>query len=170
MKLALLRNGSLILPPLPKWPKWQGPTTTLLPVAQAITRYSPACTFTGPKDRTFVTVPLASLKEIIAWTLRLQNQLGGFIAESRDCDDFADAFDCAVSWMVAKAGLTAAPVVGCLSVVQHEAWAGVPAGGGHALNCVMTEQGLFIVEPQTGQTCPLETYPNRAAIFAADGF
>ena len=170
MKFAILRNGSIILPPLPKWPAEGRAFVFIHEAHAAITKHSPNCVFSGQKDMRFIVVPHSALKEVIAWTLRLQNQLGGFISESRDCDDFADAFDCAVSWMAAKARISAAPLVGNISVRQVQSFAGVPQGGGHALNCVMTDQGLYIVEPQNGQACHIDEYPNRASIFAADGF
>lgn len=169
MKLALLQSGSIVLPPLPVWPAGRA-FCSLEFVAQAIRRHSPGCTIAQPKDASFIIVPLALLREAIAWSLRLQRQLGGFTAESRDCDDFADAFDCAVSWMCSRAGITAAPVVGCISVEQRHPWAGAPAGGAHAINLVLTDAGLWIVEPQNGEACPIELYPNRASIYAANGF
>lgn len=169
MRFALLPSGSIILPPLPAWRGPRVPAGFDL-VRSALLRQSPHCAITGAKDLAFVPVGLTDLKAAIAWSLRLQAQIGGFKPEGRDCDDFADAFDLAVSWMVRAAGIEAAPFVGCISVLQATEWAGVPAGGGHALNCVLTDAGLWIVEPQNGQACPVESYVNRTHIFAADGF
>jgi hypothetical protein len=169
MPFGFYSSGTIILPPLPAW---TGPRTTvsLAETFAVIARHSPQCRMTGQKDSLFVPVAVADLRAIIAWSLRLQEKIGGFKPEARDCDDFADAFDLAVSWMVRRAVIEAAPIVGCISVTAAHAWANIPAGGGHALNIVGTDQGLWVVEPQNGQACPLEFYPNRASIFAADGF
>lgn len=102
--------------------------------------------------------------------MKLQAAIGGFKPEGRDCDDFADAFDLAASWQVRSCNIEAAPVVGCIYVTQSYAWANVPAGGRHALNCVLTDEGLYIVEPQNGQCCPIQDYPNRASIDSVNGF
>ena len=169
MPFGFYSRDTIILPPLPVW---TGPrvTVSLAETFAVIARHSPQCRITGPKDSLFVPVSVADLKSIIAWSLKLQAQIGGFKPEARDCDDFADAFDLAVSWMVRRAVIEAAPIVGCISVTAAHAWANIPAGGGHALNLVGTDQGPWVVEPQNGQACPLEIYPNRASIFAADGF
>lgn len=169
MPFGFYSSGTIILPPLPVW------TGPRVPVSLggslvSLLRHSPACKITGPKDSLFVPVAVADLRAIIAWSLRLQEQIGGFKPEARDCDDFADAFDLAVSWMVRRALIEAAPIVGCISVISLHSWANIPAGGSHALNLVGTDQGPWVVEPQNGLACPLETYPNRAHIFAADGF
>ena len=169
MKIAFLRAGTIVLPPLPKWP---GGRTycTMNHVEQAIRQFSPLCRIEPAKDSTFILVPFDFLPTAIAWTLSLQRQMGGFKKESRDCDDFADAFDLAISWMCSNAGIEAAPAVGCISVIQAEAWANVSAGGSHAPNVIMTERGAVVAEPQNGQFCSMQDYPNRTRLFIADSF
>lgn len=169
MPFAWLQSGSIILPPLPQW---TGPRALSLfdVIRPPLVRHSPFLTIVPPKDRHYIPVAVADLKAIIAWSLKLQAAIGGFKPEGRDCDDFADVFDLAVSWMVRAAGIEAAPLVGCISVIAAHDWATVKAGGAHALNCVLTDGGLWIVEPQNGTACPVELYPNRAHILAADGF
>lgn len=166
----IVSGDTLVLPPLPKWPLGHADFQMLYATLEALRRHSPQINVSAAKDARFIKVPASILPAAIAWTLALQRQLGGFRPESRDCDDFADVFDLAISWMAARACLDAAPLVGSISVECRYSYAGIPAVGAHALNVVDTNLGLFVVEPQNGTHCPLESYPNRAFMFAADGF
>lgn len=169
MPFAWLQSGSIILPPLPAW-RGGLAFAGFADVVAGLQRHSPACRVDPAADHSFLRVPGEMLAPAIAWSLRLQAAMGGFKPESRDCDDFADAFDLAVSWMAAVAGLEAAPAVGCIVVDQRREWATVRAGGRHSLNAVLTDAGVVIVEPQNGISCPVELYPNRTDIALASGF
>jgi hypothetical protein len=169
MPFAWLQSGSIILPPLPRW---QGPmrNASIGDTVLSLLRFSPGCKLSEFVDARYCVVPLAGLPELIKWARKLQFEIGGFKPDARDCDDFADAFDLAASWQARSCNVEAAPVVGCIVVRQVNAWADVPAGGRHALNCVETDDGTYIVEPQNGLYCPIALYPNRAHIESADGF
>jgi hypothetical protein len=51
--------------------------------------------------------------------------------------------------------------VGWATVFNRNSFAGVPAGGAHAIVIAGTSEGLFVVEPQTGAMVALRDYPNR---------
>ena len=51
--------------------------------------------------------------------------------------------------------------VGWATVFNQNSFAGVPAGGAHAIVIAGTSEGLFVVEPQTGTIVALRDYPNR---------
>lgn len=69
-----------------------------------------------------------------------------------DCDDFADVFP---AW--------AKMFWNCNAV--WEVWGDTPQGG-HAWNAVMTEEGMYEVEPQNGECWVFGTNPEYKAIIA----
>lgn len=171
MKFAILKSGSIVLGPLPRWTKDAPVFVTLADVHNELRRHSPAVRMSVPVDSYFVAVPEPLLEPLVAWTLREAAAFGlSYTPESYDCDDFACDFDRTASKSAALAGIKAAPAVGFLSVRQQHEFARVPAGGFHALAVVMTDRGVRVVETQNGFTCPLETYPNRSNIVSADAF
>ena len=86
--------------------------------------------------------------------------LGG-AGETADCDNYAMLYKSLMSVAAYKAGESVEPAVLLVLVEQRESFGGVPAGGAHLCVLVMTDQGWFVVEPQTGQFDKLENYPNQ---------
>lgn len=171
MRLAFLPSGSIILSRLPAWPAGSRVAVALDDVTRELARHSPGVRMEGRVDGSFVSVPTGILEAAVQWTLRSVAAYGlKFTPESYDCDDFACELDRTVSRIAALAGINSAPAIGCISVLQKFDFAGVQAGGAHALNVVHTDSGLWVVEPQNGRCIPLPSYPNRATIFAAYGF
>ncbi len=88
--------------------------------------------------------------------------------EGYDCDDYTFLFRAKLVLSNVLAGGARAGAVPCgrLIVDQNRAFAGVPgsARARHALVLVRTEQGWFVVEPQTCAMTPLAAYPNLATI------
>jgi len=85
----------------------------------------------------------------------------GDAGEPFDCDNYAMMYKSLMSAAAYKAGEKTEPAVLLLLVEQRNAFGGVPAGGAHLCIMVMTNQGWFVVEPQTGKFDKLENYPNQ---------
>lgn len=120
-------------------------------------------------DRTYQAINHTDAVRMIRWmqdfyfntpTLR-------YYPESYDCDNFARTF-------VVLGDLAGIPdhdwqgqlMFFRIYVSQQVSWAGVPAGGGHALVIFRSDRGWFAYEPQNGTTIELARYPNRRHVFA----
>ena len=173
MRLAILPSGSIILPPLPVWPAGDRfrVMAGLAEFQSTLRRHSPAIRFGTAKDASYLLVPTSVLGAALAWTLRaLAAQGVSYSGEAFDCEDFVNELDSTLRKMAARAGIRAAPLTCCLSVLQQNDWAGVPGGGAHALAAVHTDSGVWIAESQNGRTTPVETFPNRSTMLLADNF
>ena len=61
-----------------------------------------------------------------------------------------------------KAGESNASLcVGWADVHNDKEFGGVSPGNGHAIVIADTTEGLFVIEPQTGDIVTLDKYPNR---------
>lgn len=85
--------------------------------------------------------------------------------ESFDCDKFALGFSFACNLAAMRAGVKAQPLCARIGVVQLRDFAGLQRGGNHGLNALLTDRGLYILEPQTLTLVPFAEYPNRETIF-----
>lgn len=171
MPFGFYSKGTIIIPPMPKWP--EGPTqrVTVADLQIAVQRHSPACRLGTQKDAEFIAVPAGILQPAILWTLRsLQAQGIVYTPESWDCENFVNEADQTLRKMAALAGLKASPLTCCISAVLTAEWANAKPGGAHALMGTMTDRGLWISESQNGQTCAIELYPNRSTLTLADNF
>lgn len=81
--------------------------------------------------------------------------------ENLDCDNYAMLYKSMASVSAYKSKSENEPCVALLVVRQVNAFGGVPTGGLHMVNLVMTSQGWFVIEPQTGEFVKLEEYPNQ---------
>lgn len=176
MPLFRIVSGStLCLPPLPALGAVGLRTVAFADIAASLRRHSPACLVSVPKDSHFISVPTGLLQPALAWTFARLDALGlRYAPEVFDCDDFAAELERTLVYIFARAGQPGAPATGTLTVRQQASFggvAGVPIGT-HALNCVQTDTGLWVLEPQARQltAAPIEHYPNRTGIIAADGF
>ena len=79
-----------------------------------------------------------------------------------DCDDYAFTFKAMVSCYGKMLGDNY--LCGVLTVKQEKEFGGVPAGGYHALNVILIDGVLNVLEPQTYEYTPLAEYPNRGNI------
>ncbi len=123
-------------------------------------------------DATYTRVNAKFADAAIAWTQRIVRLHGrGFVwtAESLDCDKWAKAFSLVFEISAARAGVKAQPLVARIYVNQVHAFGGVPAmpagANGHALIAIATDEGILVVEPQSGIKTPLTQYPNRDHIW-----
>lgn len=116
-------------------------------------------------DRAYFSVEDSDISHLARWAAEVERSLGdqGFLyrPESGDCDDRADFIFALrrffprddATWFVVK-----------ISVLQERAALGVPAGGGHQLLAVRGSSQWWVIEPATGDYCPLREYPNRHRI------
>lgn len=164
---------------LPRLPAWRAPANPA-PVAwsevtAAVRRLAPNAQL-ATSDAAFTRVNRQFAAEVIAWTRALvdvEEHTPGdglhYTPESFDCDKFAKAFTLAVELAAGRAGVKAQPLAARIYVRQEAPFGGVPAArppaDGHALVALATDEGVLIVEPQTGECVPLEQYPNRATIW-----
>lgn len=154
---------------LPRVPQWRAPsdprTYTAAEVVQQCGGILPGVTV-DTSDVTFTAVNHLWLTEAAEWSWQFSKGIGlVYTAESFDCDKFAAGFALAANVAAARAGVRAQPLLARIYVRQLASFGGVPAGGGHALNVVLTDRGLYVIEPQSRVIVPLAEYPNRAAIF-----
>ena len=171
MRFAILPSGTLVLPPLPVWPKGALPALQFDSGVAMLRRHSPSMGVRPPKDTIFLTIPASVVKPAVDWTLILLRECGvKYTDQSFDCENFCYELYQTLCKMAAVAGLKAAPCVGEIDVAAYNDWAGVKAGGLHALCVLFTDLGPIVVESQNGQNIPLEAYPNRTSITWADGF
>lgn len=165
-------GATITLPMLPPWREPSDPSRVSgAEVFDGVVRLAPLATL-QTSDNTFTRLNAAYASELIAWTRSFvwaeqSTQRAGlsYTPESFDCDKFAKAFTLAAEVAAARAKIHAQPLAFRIYVHQLAAFGGVPAGGNHALVALVTDAGVLIVEPQTGQTAPLESYPNRAEIY-----
>ena len=79
-----------------------------------------------------------------------------------DCDDYAFTFKAMVSYHSLMMGKNFQ--CGVITVRQVRAFGGTSAGGYHALNIILVDGELWVLEPQTYKVTPLYKYPNRGNI------
>jgi len=104
---------------------------------------------------------------MLDWTWHFSHATGiAYTAESFDCDKFAKAASLAAEIAAARAGVKAQPLIARVYVMQKLPFGGVPAtDGAHAVNAVLTETGIWIIEPQTRRKTELKNYPNKNHIY-----
>jgi hypothetical protein len=85
----------------------------------------------------------------------------GDAGETFDCDNYAMMYKSLMSAAAYKAGEKTEPAAILLLVEQRNAFGGIPSGSLHLCVLIMTNQGWFVVEPQTGKFDKLENYPNQ---------
>ena len=85
--------------------------------------------------------------------------------ENLDCDNFAMLYKSLMGISAYKSAYSAEPSVAVVVVRQVNEYGGIPASEGfHMVNLVMTNNGWFIFEPQSGKYILLENYPNQEYI------
>ena len=85
--------------------------------------------------------------------------------ENLDCDNFAMLYKSLMGISGYKSPNKSEPSVAVVVVRQVNEYGGIPASSGlHMVNLVMTNNGWFILEPQTGKFILLENYPNQEFI------
>lgn len=83
---------------------------------------------------------------------------------SNDCDNHAKLFVAVFTYVFRHS--KAEPIIFVVLVKQEYKWAGIRAGGHHALVAVFTTEGFRVVEPNSaGISCLLKDYPNKDYIY-----
>ena len=85
--------------------------------------------------------------------------------ENLDCDNFAMLYKSLMGVSGYKSDNKEEPSVAVVVVRQINKYGGIPSSSGfHMVNLVMTNNGWFIFEPQSGKFILLEEYPNQEFI------
>ncbi len=164
---ALARDALITLPSPPPWdPKKTAGTWTI----EDITAEFGKITDTPPRIN-FIRTPLlrpehTQLVEFKNWFRKLEKPLKlRFVDQLWDCDNYASCFVAFADLLALRAGETRGSLcIGWASVFYRFKFAGIRAGGAHAVVILGTSQGLFIVEPQDGTMVALRDFPNRHTI------
>lgn len=166
MPFAFLRKGEYVESPLPPWIGGAA-LASADDFRSAVIRHAPLCVFPLAKnDAEYCSVPVAVLEAAIRRTLATLTKQGiKYTANSWDCEDFVNELHQTIRKIAALAGILRAPITCQIRVLLHHEFATVKPGGAHAMACVQTESGPFVVESQNGIKCPIEAYPNRTSIY-----
>jgi hypothetical protein len=164
---AITREAMIALPAPPPWDTKQ---TALVWTIDDIKAEFARVTDTPPRVN-YVRSKLlrpehAQLVEFKSWFRKLEKPLKiRFVDQLWDCDNYANCFVAFADLLSLRAGETRGSVcIGWASVFYRFKFAGIRAGGAHAVVVVGTSQGLFILEPQDGTMVALRDFPNRHTI------
>jgi hypothetical protein len=123
-------------------------------------------------DGTYITITKKSLSNFSGWFANAFSPIIGANGEATDCDNIAFLYRYTLSATTIKNKGDAEILCGVLMVKQMHDFGNVMAGPDdkppvlHALNIIKTsDTGWYVVEPQTGTSCPLANYPNKSYIF-----
>lgn len=161
---AAAREAAIRLPPPPVWSEADGAavwTADDLRAAFARVTDTPP-TINHIRDR-FLLPQADWIRRYKTWFARLERPLRlRFEAERWDCDDYANCFVTFADLLALRAREARGPLaVGWATVFNRHPFAGIEAGGAHAVVVVATAEGVFVIEPQDGTMIALEKYPNR---------
>lgn len=85
-------------------------------------------------------------------------------ADVWDCENYSSFLNSLATIRIWRAGYyDTRGAIGWMRVDAKYEWAGLPPVM-HALMFAVTEEGLFVIEPQNGHYAKLETYPNKEFI------
>jgi hypothetical protein len=164
---ALAREAMITLPPPPVLDTSHGSAMWSIEDVKAelakITDTPPRVNFLRSK---LLLPDHAQLVDYKAWFHRLEKPLKlHFVEQLWDCDNYASCFVAFADLLALKSGETRGSLcVGWASVFYRFKFAGIKAGGAHAVVIVGTSKGFFIVEPQDGTMIALREFPNRNTI------
>lgn len=108
-------------------------------------------------DRAYVAISYSDLEAYTNWFTN-KTSFRHYEAEKRDCEDFANLYKSIMPFLCkdpAPAGLAVAVIA-------------VRLPEPHALNAVLTEKGIYIIEPQNGQITHLDNYEFASKIYRID--
>lgn len=163
----LARQAAVVLPPPPPWaPPPDAQLWTIDEVKAELARI----TDTPPRVNMLRARVLRPdhrwLVDFKGWFRAVQKPLKlRFQDQVWDCDDYANCFVAFADLLGMKSGETrGALCVGWATVYYRRPFAGIRAGGAHAIVIVATAQGLYVLEPQDGTLAALRDFPNRDTI------
>jgi len=117
-------------------------------------------------DNEYNSIDVKTLKEVRASHREMRRKYAPSFFKGRkfDCDDHAFTFKAMVSYHSLVLGKNFQ--CGVIMVKNVRAFGGIEAGGRHALNIILVDGELRVLEPQTYKITPLSKYPNRGNITA----
>jgi hypothetical protein len=152
-------TGGVSLPPLPAWkaPADGSPLLAIYVKSQASLLVPGVPVHSS--DLIYTRINHEWLESYLSWTWHAAKAAGiRYTVESFNCVEFAKAFDVFANLAAAKAGVERSPLLARLVV----AWDG---GTRHALIGVVTDRGIYVVEPQPDagpfRIWPLAGYPRQ---------
>lgn len=163
----LAKHASVALPPPPPWAP---PPDAQLWTVEEVKAELARVTDTPPRVNMLRPSVLRPdhrwLVDFKGWFRAVQKPLKlRFKDQVWDCDDYANCFVAFADLLGMKSGETrGALCVGWATVYYRRPFAGIRAGGAHAIVVVATAQGLYILEPQDGTLVALRDFPNRDTI------
>lgn len=164
---ALARETWVTLPPPPPWDATQTATVWTIDDVKAelakVTDTPPRVNFLRAK---LLRPEHGQLVDFKGWFRKLEKPLKiRFVDQLWDCDNYANCFVAFADLLALKAGETRGSMaIGWATVFYRFGFAGIRAGGVHAVVMVGTSQGLFVIEPQDGTMVALRDFPNRHTI------
>jgi hypothetical protein len=111
-------------------------------------------------DAYYIGIKEESLKEYIKIFVEA-TELTQFRIDGFDCDNYAMLFKTLSNVYNDKVKQSFEIAIGVALVDMKKDALGIKASFKHAVNIVWTDKGWLIVEPQNGQYCKLEDYPNE---------
>lgn len=163
----LAKHAAVALPPPPPWaPPPEAQLWSLDEVKAELARI----TDTPPRVNMLRPRVLRPdhrwLVDFKGWFRAVQKPLKlRFVDQVWDCDDYANCFVAFADLLGMKNGeARGALCVGWATVYYRRPFAGIRAGGAHAIVIVATAQGLYMLEPQDGTLVALRDFPNRDTI------
>lgn len=166
--IAIAQHALISLPPPPAWDQSTPAKIWSIDDIRAefakITTTPPQVNFTRTQ---FLQPDHGWMMQFKTWFLRLEKPLKmRFENQLWDCDNYSNCFVAFADLLALRAGETrAAFCVGWASVYYQRPFGGIRRGP-HAVVIVGTDRGLFIIEPQTGDSVALRDFPNRDTIEA----
>lgn len=161
--LALTGCQSADVVTIPRAPAWVLPQdarpVTGAEVRAEVARIAPLARLAPLHDASYSRVSRAWLDAFCSWTWEATKATGiRYTPESFDCENFAGLFAEIARAKAAAAGQRTAPLLGVLTVRAEGATL-------HALVVVVTDRGVFVVEPQPDagpfRIKPLADYAGR---------
>jgi hypothetical protein len=159
--------ASQALTTLPQPPTWDMTQKTTVWTVDDVKAELAKITITPPRVNSLRPTLLCPdhgwVYDFSRWFVWVQKSLKiHFVDELWDCDNYSNCFEAFADMIALKGGETrGALCIGWTTVFYRTAFAGVNAGGGHALVIVGTSKGLFLIEPQNGTMVALGKFPNR---------
>ena len=161
---ALSKQATLSLPAPPTWvPSGNESVCTVEQVQDELGRTLTKRPQIIHEADAFVKPDHAWLTAYVKWFSRLERPLNLHFADDLfDCVNYSRCFVAFADLLARKAGESRASIcVGWADVHNDKEFGGVASGNGHAIVIADTNEGLFVIEPQTGTMIALAKYPNR---------
>jgi len=117
-------------------------------------------------DTEYDSIDVKTLKEVRASHREMRRKYAPSFFKGRkfDCDDHAFTFKAMVSYHSLMLGKNFQ--CGVIIVKNVRSFGDMKAGGRHALNIILVDGELRVLEPQTYKITPLAKYPNRGNIMS----